>query len=522
MSGQGGTREAARRALDRSTPLWRPAWQGFQGLVCNNCAQTVVQVPTWQFNVVIRIPEQLTKQPHERYPMTDTLDLDQALRECRSPLTKSRLDEAVRCFNAGAYRASVTSIWTAILYDLHEKLSELSNAGDSAAEAILKKWNRALQEQNVQTQQEIERTILETVSSNLEIIDATEKALLNRVREDRNLCAHPAMLADGTHFSSTPELVRSHLSHAVRFLFTQRPTQGKSILAAFKTDVESPGFPTDSDRGLDYVTRRYLDRTRDAGVRNMGVLCGKVLISGEPSNIWPHHRKVIIALRALQQRRAMIWGDVEARLIELVNNAKPEERLRCVLLCSEVPGLWGKIDPASRTALIATVENADWDDELTPVSLRNATVLADLAEPMRAAFAAMTDEQVKALLKSSAPPKLWDRALEIFSRAGSFRGAEARFSAYIAPFQQTIQPAHLTELARTINGNGQIWDAALLPSQTLELVKGMPAPNAVTTASAQAMYEAIDDGKRTRFEEVWAYLADITEWAVPDDDEMPF
>jgi hypothetical protein len=53
-------------------------------------------------------------------------DLDELILRCRSDCARDHIREAVLAYKSGAYRASIVATWTAIVFDLIDKIRELS------------------------------------------------------------------------------------------------------------------------------------------------------------------------------------------------------------------------------------------------------------------------------------------------------------------------------------------------------------------------------------------------------------
>src|SRR5713226_5581239 len=141
-------------------------------------------------------------------------DLDELILRVRDTESRVLYGEAVQAYRASAFRSAVTSTWIALVYDLFAKIRELSLAGDKNAMKFIEDLNRAVESKDVPTLQRIESSILKTASQDFELLSAHESVDLARLQEDRNLCAHPALVAEQTVFQPAPELVRTHLVHA--------------------------------------------------------------------------------------------------------------------------------------------------------------------------------------------------------------------------------------------------------------------------------------------------------------------
>ncbi|HYO73106.1 MAG TPA: hypothetical protein VEU33_44290, partial [Archangium sp.] len=140
-------------------------------------------------------------------------DLDELVLRVRDIESKVLYAEAIQAYRAGALRAAVTAVWISVVYDLIAKIRELSLGGDKNATKFVEALDRAVAQEDVPALQRIEGAILDTAADDFELLSAHEKVDLERLRDDRNLCAHPALVAEHTIFQPTPELTRAHLVH---------------------------------------------------------------------------------------------------------------------------------------------------------------------------------------------------------------------------------------------------------------------------------------------------------------------
>jgi hypothetical protein len=61
------------------------------------------------------------------------IDLDELVISCRTKEAQSYISEAVACYKAGAFKASIVATWIAVVYDLLAKIRELALSGDAEA-----------------------------------------------------------------------------------------------------------------------------------------------------------------------------------------------------------------------------------------------------------------------------------------------------------------------------------------------------------------------------------------------------
>ncbi|MFW0121426.1 hypothetical protein [Rothia sp. CCM 9419] len=158
------------------------------------------------------------------------MDLEEMQRSVENPRSRVLVAEAVKCYQNGLYRASLVSLWVAVVSDLTYKIKYLSDTGDRNAKKILDRLIKGLDEDNVPSVQSYERELLSKAEKELEIILKHEKEQLDRLSKDRNRCAHPAYDSNLDLFVPDAEQVRAHLAAAYRIVFSQRPIAGKALI----------------------------------------------------------------------------------------------------------------------------------------------------------------------------------------------------------------------------------------------------------------------------------------------------
>jgi hypothetical protein len=203
-------------------------------------------------------------------------DLDELLLTVRNKNSAVYIQEAIISYRAGAYRAAIISTWIAINYDIISKLRELASHNDQNAVVFIKELdelignsNEEIPKQNIKKLQDIENSLIDKSKNDFEFINLQEHEDLNRLKKDRNLCAHPAYTGDELLFQPTPELVRTHVVHAISHLLQREPVQGKSAIDRVIADIESRSFPLEEDDAYIFLKEKYLARAKDVFIKNL-------------------------------------------------------------------------------------------------------------------------------------------------------------------------------------------------------------------------------------------------------------
>ena len=274
---------------------------------------------------------------------TRLVDLDILVNRIREPRSKTYFLDAVKAYKAGALRTALTSIWVAVVYDLISKYRELNASGDAAAASFLRNWDEATKQRNVKRLLDLEMNIVDDATNNVQLLSPVARIQLERLREDRNLCAHPTFYTDENLFEPSAEMVRLHLVNAIDMVLSQAPLQGKAIFEQFGLDVRSIGFPTNETVAQDYVDQRYLSQTRPQRIRNFGVVLAKSLLKGTPEEWEKERSKVVVSLTAIRERASHAWPSVSDEIVKMINTTDPSVRSRAIPFLARFPEFWDRL-----------------------------------------------------------------------------------------------------------------------------------------------------------------------------------
>jgi hypothetical protein len=112
-------------------------------------------------------------------------DLDDLVGQCRAETSRAYIAEALAAYRVGAYRSCIVSTWVAIVFDILGKFRELSEEGDSNAEAEIAKFEALRQNQDIRAAQNYESEILKIIeSAPFQLVNKMERVSLERIRDD--------------------------------------------------------------------------------------------------------------------------------------------------------------------------------------------------------------------------------------------------------------------------------------------------------------------------------------------------
>lgn len=424
------------------------------------------------------------------------IDLDILLTRIRHPQSRTYFFDAIKAYKAGALRGALTSAWVALVYDLIAKYRELSAIGDAAATAFLQSWDNATNSGDISKLLQLEAGILEDATINTQVVNRLARSQLNRLREDRHLCAHPAFSAEAELFEPTSELVRLHLVNAVDLVMSQEPLQGKAIFDLYDVDVQSQGFPNDHDRILDYVEQRYLARVRTQNVRNFGVVLAKSLLKGVPTQWEPLHRKISSSLVAVRERSVNSWADVSLAIVKLLDNLEPANRPRAIAFVSAFPDFWPLLQQPTQIALKETVQNAN-DNAVIDYRILAGVVIPQFRAPLLTLIDGFSRQQLIEAVTFHPYTDLWPKVIQEYKESTGWRLSEANFNDLVTPFSGRLSCEQLDQICDAVIANGQNWDAAETDKLLLALLRNA-MPLALPTKGARDLfYQHVHRTRRT-------------------------
>ena len=164
-------------------------------------------------------------------------DLDGLIEKTHSEYTKKYFIETIECYRSGAYRSAIVTLNIAVLTDIFEKITELSNDGDKKASEYVKKIDALYQERSkdknsydvYKEMSDVEKNIREDSFKHFEFYSEKDHKILEDIRYYRNICAHPLFYQNDRYNNFSPELTRSLIVEAANILFIHRATNGKAI-----------------------------------------------------------------------------------------------------------------------------------------------------------------------------------------------------------------------------------------------------------------------------------------------------
>lgn len=407
-------------------------------------------------------------------------DLEEGLGRVWNPDIRPMVIEAHRSYATGAARASILLTWGAVCADLIEKISRLAEDGEKSAEDTAKKIEQARTQndaQAVKTMQDVERNLLDSAEQ-LELIDFVEKRDLERLKEDRHLCAHPSLRPHGELFTPTPEYARAHLVAALDALLIHPPVQGRQVLQRFRDYVADPDFAASSE----YLTHAFFDRVKPAARKRLVDLSAKhaVLELDAPEPLDPGllADRMAPCLRAFADRDRTLVQEGVAKAVERLSTQSADVQIRAVSRLGDLDVFWSALDEptrshlATRIAGLAGLDRPFAEDEHRVLSLVAVDAIRQEMPVLKASFDELGYVDMAKVIEQR-PSAYFTKCLaDLLSQTRSFRTAEWLAQTALLPCAKFLSREELAGILDAWSGNNQCREAGDMVLHAVTLYNG--------------------------------------------------
>lgn len=197
------------------------------------------------------------------------VDMNELVLKCSDNNSKLFIEEAIKSYKAGAYRACINNTWLALIMNITFKIEQLALMND--AEAIKQKdiLDKIKVQNNIAGMLNFERDILKTAKEKFEFFDDITLIDLERIKEDRNRCSHPLLNIDNEPFIPSAELARHHLYLAVDKVISEGNVFGKAALDKILQLINNPIFPMWYDDAEKVLKNSFLSSPKKSLVVNL-------------------------------------------------------------------------------------------------------------------------------------------------------------------------------------------------------------------------------------------------------------
>lgn len=387
---------------------------------------------------------------------TRLADFDELIVRCRDDQAREHIAEAVASYRAGAFRACIVTTWIAVVYDIISKIRELASADDAAAQSELTKLENIVKSHDIKSALGFESGILFLAKDKLSLLTQNEFNDLERLREDRQRCAHPSLNSIEQPYSPPAELARVHLRSAVQHLLMREPVQGKAALDRLIKDVSSAYFPSDADKAKEFLSHGPLRRPKEALVTNFtSALLSSLLKEEDDDAFFVERNRRAAALNATRTlHRALVEKTLSAKISGIIRTIPDDDFFKAIFFLSSVPDTWQFLQPDVVVKVTNYAESIEVKGD--PLTLGEALGVHELKAIAQRKLADSDQDTLVELVEGHPRVELVQRVIELYCQSESFSTANYRAKSLVIPMVRFFTPADLTQLMEKAVTNGEI------------------------------------------------------------------
>ncbi|MES2595202.1 MAG: hypothetical protein V4662_07700 [Verrucomicrobiota bacterium] len=377
--------------------------------------------------------------------------LDALLTTVRDGESRKLAQEAVTAYQAGAWRASILSIWVAVCADLIGKIRELATGGDAIAVADIQQLEVWIKSKDLRHLQAFENGLVSSARDKFGMLLQHEATDLVRLQDDRHLCAHPAFIADDTLFAPTPELVRTHITHAILHLLSRPPIQGKQLIERYDRDLRGGSLPK-LEQDIELVLRtNYLANAKPSSITGLVKALAKALVGSESATYKGKENQIARSLAVIGRITPSIVDEHVPPLVEKLARDLGDEKILLLCLYMEAePRIWEWLGSAGQARVLAKVQQSPLLDIVPAFRARHITAVGEQL------LNALQKEELKdqETVLSKRPCKAFVQyVLDLYGFSKSFSTAEKRGSEILIPHAKYLSSEDIGKLNTVIRTN---------------------------------------------------------------------
>lgn len=197
--------------------------------------------------------------------------LDIAAERIKHPRTKEYFREVMSSYAIGNYRSAVLSLYAVVISDLVFKLKDqVERENDPGANKIL---NDVEEEKKKDiTSSRWEKMLVEKVFQETKLLELSDKANIEYLKDHRNLSAHPNILdtEDNVLFTPNKETVRAHIRNMLEGVLTKSSAHTSKLVDLIITKLPQMYELADDESEFDRIfIKRYLGEINEKAVTSL-------------------------------------------------------------------------------------------------------------------------------------------------------------------------------------------------------------------------------------------------------------
>lgn len=389
------------------------------------------------------------------------IEIQEMLENSKDELAKAYINEAIQCYDIGAYRACINLTWQAVYVNIVYKIKSLS-LQDTNAQNFIKTLEQLIENQNGKQLSAIESDILDIDKQGINIITKDILVDLKRLKEDRNRCSHPNININDEAYIPSKDLTKSHLHNAVEKFISQENIYGKNFYQKVIEKIISTNFPEKYDDCVVVLKNHYLSRPNNALVKKLvEEIIRNIIMCSKDKKILSAYLNTLKYLLELNREYS------EKNIVITLNNiiSEPSNNLQNIHhILSVDNNIFCRLSESSKITLQRHIENTKDIDNISYFS--SALELKDTISNI--IQNELSAKELRHISLKDAQPEIKQILINKYLNSGSFDTANSLANS-IVEILQDLDKEKVSEFLVKAYRNSQItasheFDRTLLPN----------------------------------------------------------
>ncbi len=389
----------------------------------------------------------------------ELIDLSRIL----SPKTREYMREVLSSYENGNYRSSIVMLYSVCLCDLIFKLVELRDVYlDKFSKDLLVKIEQKIASDKASPAWEVE--LLEALFKSSPILDTQSYALINHLRDFRNLSAHPVLDDYSELFMPSKEIVEAYIKSSFDAILSKPALLVSNAVEVISEDLDvKKGYLLEDKKGFqDYVRKKYLNRMPEAMIQRVFRSFWKFtfVLLNEKCN---ENRLLNVYFLSVvyKHNKEAVAADIRAEADKYEVSDDDKTILMAFWLCATEVSIYQYLPDVTKTLLLKYAHQEklyhliSWFTSENKESHVNSLIESGFDYfPTRDNHVRFVFDSFKA---SNDLQHLYRYFVSLVSVASTFKEAEKRIETLIIPYLQEMSRENLEGVIASFNGNRQVY-----------------------------------------------------------------
>lgn len=377
--------------------------------------------------------------------------------------TRSYFDEVLSSYNQGNYRSAVVMLYSVVLCDLMFKLQELRDVfSDQFAKGLLDKIEELISKDKASPAWEV--VMVSEMHEKSPLLESDAYAVINHLRDWRNLSAHPVLDDYSQLFVPEKHLVEGYICEAYNKILSRPSIFVKNVVRVMSEDLnQKKGYILNDKPGFkDYLFNKYFQRMTDAMFEKVFksfwkftfVLCNAECDSNRKIN---YHLLIFM----IENRELLLLSAIKKSPddYEIADNETTVSFAMAFL--TNVTCVWGLLSEQAKTLIKKkTQENRFYKLIAWFLGDNKAEHINNLIKEGFNYYPTETElKRVVGLYEKEGIKRvLYDYFIRLLDDSTSFVIAQKRMDEVVLPFIEDMNKSQLDTLLGVLNNNSQLYN----------------------------------------------------------------